>query len=51
MKPRGAVEGAIRWIRARRRVLIAVALLIVFFYVLGYFSGRTTIPGMCLIYG
>lgn len=41
----------IGWARRHRRLLIVLALLAVFFSVLGYFSKPVSLPGMCRIYG
>ena len=39
------------WLRRHRRRLIELALLVGFFYALGYFSHPVTSPLMCKIYG
>lgn len=39
------------WLRRHRRVLIRIALVVAFFYVLGYFTPQVSSPGMCKIYG
>lgn len=39
------------WWRLRRRRLVAIALLIAFFYFLGYITPRVSSPLMCKIYG
>lgn len=39
------------WARAHRRLLLILALLALFFTVLGYFSKPIYAPGMCKIYG
>ncbi|WP_168734258.1 hypothetical protein [Pseudothauera nasutitermitis] len=39
------------WLRARRRILLWIGALVLFFYLLGYFAPRVSTPGMCLIYG
>ena len=39
------------WLRRRRRRLIGLALVVGFFYALGYFSHPVTSPLMCKIYG
>lgn len=39
------------WLKRRRRKLVGLALLIAFFYALGYFSHPVTSPLMCKIYG
>ncbi len=42
---------AAAWLRARRRRLLVIGAVILFFYLLGYFTPRVSTPGMCLIYG
>ena len=39
------------WLQRNRRKLIGLALLCLFFFVLGYFSPRVNSPLMCKIYG
>lgn len=39
------------WLRRHRRRLIGLALVVGFFYALGYFSHPVTSPLMCKIYG
>ncbi len=45
------VRGVVAWARAHRRLLLILALLALFFTVLGYFSKPIYAPGMCKIYG
>ncbi|MBC9071355.1 hypothetical protein IAI53_05220 [Thauera sp. CAU 1555] len=49
--PRVMLARATGWLRARWRRLLAIALVVAFFYLLGYFTPRVSSPGMCLIYG
>ncbi len=49
--PAPAARGPRAWLRRNRRRLIVIALVIAFFYLLGYFSQPVAIPGMCKIYG
>ncbi|MHB1373473.1 MAG: hypothetical protein ACYC5W_00185 [Thauera sp.] len=44
-------HGVVAWARRHRRLLIVLALLAIFFSVLGYFSKPVSAPGMCKIYG
>lgn len=44
-------HGVAAWARRHRRLLIVLALLAVFFSVLGYFAKPVSAPGMCKIYG
>jgi hypothetical protein len=39
------------WLQRHRRRLIGLALVVAFFYTLGYFSHPVTSPLMCKIYG
>ncbi|MDD3329421.1 MAG: hypothetical protein PHW25_20270 [Zoogloea sp.] len=39
------------WLQRHRRKLIGLALVVAFFYTLGYFSHPVTSPLMCKIYG
>lgn len=41
----------VRWCVARRRPILWIALLVAFFFFLGYVTPRTSLPGTCLIYG
>jgi CHASE2 domain-containing sensor protein len=45
------MRAALAWLRRHRRRLIAIALLIAFFYFLGYITPRVNNPLMCKIYG
>lgn len=40
-----------RWVQSRRRRIVVILGVVLFFYLLGYFSTPAAIPGMCLIYG
>ncbi|NLF54780.1 MAG: hypothetical protein GX576_10395 [Thauera phenolivorans] len=46
-----AAHGWRGWLRRNRRRLIVIALVVAFFYLLGYFTHPVAIPGMCKIYG
>jgi hypothetical protein len=48
---RSLLAAASGWLRARWRRLLVIALVVAFFYLLGYFTPRVSSPGMCLIYG
>ncbi len=45
------LESFWQWCRLRRRRIIAVLLVIAFFYGLGYFTTPQGVPGTCLVYG
>ncbi|WP_168735258.1 hypothetical protein [Pseudothauera rhizosphaerae] len=49
--PRAVFSRVAAWLYARRRKLLMLALVVAFFYLLGYFTPRVSTPGMCLIYG
>jgi hypothetical protein len=40
-----------RWVQVRRRRILIVLGIIVFFYLLGRFTSPSSIPNTCLIYG
>jgi hypothetical protein len=45
------VARALAWWRGHWRRVLVIALVVVFFYLLGYFTPQVSTPGMCLIYG
>lgn len=47
----GWIQGVLGWIGRHRRLLLVLALLALFFSVVGYFSNPVSSPGMCKIYG
>jgi len=49
--PARLASGLLAWARRHRRLLIVLALLSLFFSVLGYFTNPVSLPGMCKIYG
>ncbi|ENO96148.1 hypothetical protein [Thauera phenylacetica] len=49
--PARLASGLLAWVRRHRRLLIVLALLSLFFSVLGYFTNPVSLPGMCRIYG
>ncbi len=49
--PAALLRSLLAWARRHRRVLIVLALLSLFFSVLGYFTNTVSLPGMCKIYG
>lgn len=48
---RAWVQGVSVWARAHRRLLLILALMALFFTVLGHFAKPINAPGMCKIYG
>lgn len=51
MRWRERCRTLIDWARLRRRRLLWIAGVVVFFYVLGYFAPKVSLPGMCRVYG
>lgn len=45
------LQAFLQWCRRRKRRIVAVLLVIAFFYALGYFTAPKGIPGACLVYG